>query len=140
MPRSSGILIVLWFVVITVSCVRGADKLPNQYEAGDIKVAAARGDEPVIDISIKKAAEHLDHGTIAWTQQKKCVSCHTNGTYLFIRPSLTPTLGVPLAETRNFFVDQLASELRQAARVNQQHGHNVIGVLQRVSPGDTAAH
>lgn len=108
MPRSLGILNVLSFVVITASCVRGADKLPNQYEAGDIKVAAARADEPVIDISIKKAAEHLDHGTIAWTQQKKCVSCHTNGTYLFIRPSLTPTLGAPLTETRKFFVDQLA--------------------------------
>jgi len=128
-PRLFGILIVGCIFVVTVSCVRGADDLPNQYEAGDIKVVAARADEPVIDISIEKAAKHLDHGTIAWTQQKKCVSCHTNGTYLFIRPSLTPTLGAPLAETRKFFVDQLSVLSKVGARKLRRSGTRPAQVI-----------
>lgn len=129
MPRLPGILIVGCFVVVTVSHVRGADDLPNQYEAGDIKVAAARADEPVIDFSIEKAARHLDHGAIAWSQQKKCVSCHTNGTYLFIRPALTPAIGAPLAETRKFFVDQLAVLSKVGARKLRRSGTRPAQVI-----------
>lgn len=129
MPRLSGILIVGCTIVVTVSCVSGADDLPNQYEAGEIKVVAARADEPVIEISIEKAAEHLDHGTIAWTRQRKCVSCHTNGTYLFIRPSLTPTLGAPLVETRKFFVDQLAVLSKVGARKLRRSGTRPAQVI-----------
>lgn len=81
-------------------------ELPNQYEADGIKVPAANADEPGVPLSIEKASQYLDHGAIAWSKQRNCVSCHTNGTYLFIRPSLTPTLGKPAEATRKFFVDQ----------------------------------
>jgi squalene-hopene/tetraprenyl-beta-curcumene cyclase len=128
-PRLTGILIVGCFVVATVSCVRGADDLPSQYEAGEVKVPAARTDEPVIKLSIEKASQHLDHGAVAWSKQKNCVSCHTNGTYLFIRPALTPSLGAPLAETRGFFVDQLATLSKLGARKLRRSGTQPAQVI-----------
>ncbi|MFT5328747.1 MAG: hypothetical protein ACI8P0_006662, partial [Planctomycetaceae bacterium] len=38
MSRHSVLLIVGFVAVLAVASVRGADELPNQYEAGDIKV------------------------------------------------------------------------------------------------------
>ncbi len=109
-------------ISLTIYSIHAAEPLPNQYEAGDVKVAAARANEPVIDLSIKKAVEHLDHGAVAWSKQKNCVSCHTNGTYLFVRPALTPTLGAPLAEIRKFFIDQLATLSKLGARRMRRSG------------------
>lgn len=129
MSNNFVLLTVGFVAALTVVPVRGADELPNQYEAGDIEVAAARADEPVIDLSVEKAARHLDHGAIAWSQQKKCVSCHTNGTYLFIRPALTPTLGTPLKETREFFVDQLESLSKIGARKMRRSGTRPAQVI-----------
>ena len=80
---------------------------PFQYEAGDIKIPGAYADEPVIKLSTQKAAEYLEKGSLAWTNARKCVACHTNGTYLFIRPALSKTLGKPKQETRDSFVSQL---------------------------------
>jgi len=108
---------------------RGEDELPNQYEAGEIKVPAARADEPVIDLSIKKASKHLDEGAIAWGQQKKCVSCHTNGTYLFIRPALTPTLGAPAEGSREFFVSQLEVLSKVGGRKMRRSGTRPAQVI-----------
>jgi squalene-hopene/tetraprenyl-beta-curcumene cyclase len=127
--RHSVLLIAGFVVVLIAASVRGADELPNQYEAGDIKVAAARADEPVIDLSVEKASQHLDHGAIAWSKQKNCVSCHTNGTYLFIRPALTPTLGAPLEETRTFFVDQLETLSKLGARKMRRSGTRPAQVI-----------
>ncbi|MCP4783433.1 MAG: hypothetical protein GY903_16755 [Fuerstiella sp.] len=81
---------------------------PNQYETDDITVPAAFADEPVRDLSVARAAGHLQDGATAWSQQKKCISCHTNGTYLFIRPRLTNSLGLPSEGVRQFFLDELA--------------------------------
>ncbi|MFT5094052.1 MAG: squalene-hopene/tetraprenyl-beta-curcumene cyclase, partial [Porticoccaceae bacterium] len=127
--RHSVLLIVGFVAVLAVASVRGADELPNQYEAGDIKVVAARADEPVINLSVEKASQHLDHGAVAWSKQKKCVSCHTNGTYLFIRPALTATLGAPLEETRTFFVDQLEALSKLGARKMRRSGTRPAQVI-----------
>jgi len=127
--HNSVLLIAGFVAVLTGASACGADELPNQYEAGEIKVAAARADELVIDLSVDKASQHLDHGAIAWSQQKNCVSCHTNGTYLFIRPALTPTLGAPLKETRQFFVDQLEILSKLGARKMRRSGTRPAQVI-----------
>jgi squalene-hopene/tetraprenyl-beta-curcumene cyclase len=102
---------------------------PNQYEADGVTVPAARAEEPVAEFSIKKAALHLDHGAIAWSKQKKCVSCHTNGTYLFIRPALSNTLGKPSEDMRSFFVEQLASLEKVGARKMKRSGTRSAQVI-----------
>lgn len=81
---------------------------PNQYEHGDIVISPATADEPgAATLSPTKADEHLQQAAAAWTGSRKCVSCHTNGTYLFIRPELSQTLGKPVTDIRQFFVQQL---------------------------------
>lgn len=81
-----------------------------QYEFESIKVPPASADEPKRDsVSVKAAVEYLDHGAKAWSGARKCISCHTNGTYLSVRPALTPQLGPPSAEIREFFVTTLKS-------------------------------
>ena len=102
-----AVLFAMNFAAFGLLSVSAADEPVPQYDAGEIKVPPANADEPVIEFSLEKASQHLDHGSVAWGQQRNCVSCHTNGTYLFIRPALTPTLGTPGTATREFFVSQL---------------------------------
>ncbi len=93
-------------VIVLASQLQAADK--PQYEFEAVKVPAARADEPVREtFSLKLAAEHLEQGNLAWSNSRKCVSCHTNGTYMSIRPALTPVLGPPPAAAREFFVSTL---------------------------------
>lgn len=81
---------------------------PNQYEHGDIVISPATADEPgAATLSLVKADEHLQQAAAAWTGSRKCVSCHTNGTYLYIRPELSQTFGKPDSDIRQFFVQQL---------------------------------
>ena len=129
MPRRSAPLLSFVLTVVATSLAHAEDELPNQYEAGEIKVPAARADEPVIDLSIEKASTHLDQGSTAWGEQKKCVSCHTNGTYLFIRPALTPTLGAPAASSREFFVSQLEVLSKVGARKMRRSGTRPAQVI-----------
>jgi len=110
-----GIVAVLALSYSTFASAGDAEAKPAkpfQYEAGDIKVPGAYADEPIIKLSIKKAVEHLEQGATAWSQARKCVACHTNGTYLFIRPALSKSLGKPNKEMRDFFVAQL-NKLKQ---------------------------
>jgi squalene-hopene/tetraprenyl-beta-curcumene cyclase len=110
--------IILAFLFLTVVSVCRADEdaqpappkveLQNQYEIDEITVPAAFADEPVSELSIERAAEHLDDGAVGWSRQRKCITCHTNGTYLFIRPRLSSSLGLPSAGVRQFFLDELA--------------------------------
>lgn len=84
-----------------------ADNKP-QYEMGEFQIPPASADEPLrSEVSVSKARVYLEQGAIAWTTQKKCISCHTNGTYMAVRPALIPTLG-PVNETqRAFYLDTL---------------------------------
>ena len=90
---------------------------PNpQYRSGEIVVSAATADDPVLsDFSLQRADEYLEQGALAWTRGRKCVTCHTNGSYMFIRPALTAQLGKPNNEIRQFFVDELG-KLKSADR------------------------
>ena len=78
-----------------------------QYKASDIEISAASADEPNVEIfsqqSIQAAAKYLDDGAVAWTRSRKCVTCHTNGTYMAERPSLTTWFGNPSEEILKTF-------------------------------------
>lgn len=83
-----------------------------QYQSESIRVEAARADEPLAQsLSAQKAAEYLDQGAWAWSASKKCVSCHTNGVYLTVRPALANRLGEPEPKFREFFVEILKQKL-----------------------------
>lgn len=98
-----------------------------QYEFQDIRIPKASAGEPLrAEVSTQAAVTYLEHGATAWSGSRNCVSCHTNGTYMTIRPALTPTLGKPDAAHRDFFISQLRSlqeqpesRLKQATRPAQ---------------------
>src|SRR5262245_54299104 len=95
-PRWSFANLLLASVVAAASfCARSlpAEDKP-QYEFEGISVPSASADEPRRDkVSTKLAVEHLENAARAWNGSRKCVTCHTNGTYMTIRPALTPALG-----------------------------------------------
>lgn len=80
-----------------------------QYELGDVKVVAATAEEAKRDtVSLPLALDYLEKGNHVWSGQRKCVSCHTNGTYMTVRPALTAQLGKPTEDAHKFFVSSLA--------------------------------
>lgn len=104
-----------------------ADDPKPQYEADGITIPAASAEEPTrSEVSVEAAANYLDQGAKAWSESRNCISCHTNGSYLQIRPSLTPLLGKPDDESREFFIEQLEifekmpDEKRQASTTPAQ--------------------
>ena len=81
-----------------------------QYEHGAIRVPAANANEAKREsVSVALAEQYLEQGSAAWNGKHKCISCHTNGTYMTIRPALTKTLGMPNELQRKFFLDQLTA-------------------------------
>ncbi|MBL9214604.1 MAG: hypothetical protein JNG83_03915 [Opitutaceae bacterium] len=79
-----------------------------QYRHGDILVSAPTAAEPLRrEVSAAAADDYLRKGALAWARERNCVSCHTTGTYLVTRPSLTAALGRPLDEIRDLYVAQL---------------------------------
>lgn len=79
-----------------------------QYEIGAVKIPPAKADEPKLEqLSVPLALDYLEHGAQAWNTKRKCVTCHTNGIYMTIRPALSDKLGKPTESNRQFFVDVL---------------------------------
>ena len=79
-----------------------------QYEFGDIQVARAWASEPKREeFSLLHALRYIEQGARAWTGSRKCVTCHTNGTYMALRPSLSHRLGEPSQEVRELFLSLL---------------------------------
>jgi squalene-hopene/tetraprenyl-beta-curcumene cyclase len=79
-----------------------------QYSFENIRVPKAYADEPKRDqFSLTEAAHYLDQGAKAWSGARKCVSCHTTGTYMLIRPVLSNKLGPPEPRMRETFVAAL---------------------------------
>ena len=106
---------VLCCLVVGVGCftglLRADDKPKPQYQHGDILLPAASADERKSDqISVQRASDYLDQGALAWNRGRNCVTCHTNGTYMMIRPALTARLGKPAEQMRRFFVNQLQTK------------------------------
>ena len=76
-----------------------------QYESGDIKIVAARADEPMLEsFSLTAAKEYLAQSSQAWTEKRNCVSCHTNGTFMQLAPTLGPMFKEQVEQHRKFFV------------------------------------
>ena len=80
-----------------------------QYKSPDITIPAASAEEAVLKkFSLAKANDYLEKGAVAWARKRGCVTCHTTGTYMQIRPALTFVLGKPTDEIRELFTDELA--------------------------------
>jgi hypothetical protein len=80
-----------------------------QYKFEQILISRATAEEPKRDaVSVDLAKTYLEHGSLAWSGERKCVSCHTNGTYMVTRPALSASLGQPPEDTRQFFLTTLS--------------------------------
>jgi hypothetical protein len=85
---------------------------PYQYVYGSIAIPAASEREDRLEkVSVKKALDYLDQGAEAWNGLAKCVTCHTNGSYMAYRPALTEKLGKPSEKVRQFFEVTLQEQL-----------------------------
>ena len=83
----------------------GEEAFKYQYEFKAIRIPRAEAGEPKRpEVSVDRALDYLDQGATAWTRGRRCVTCHTNGTYMALRPSLSEPLGKPSQEVRDFFV------------------------------------
>ncbi len=67
--------------------------------------------EAKIPFSPRLALDYMEQGAAAWTDDWQCVACHTNGSYMVVRPLMTPQLGPPQKALREFFVSTLQGEL-----------------------------
>lgn len=105
-----AIRVICWVMVLGgagLSLQAGKAEDP-QYKFEEILIPRASAEEEVrSEFSLNAAVEYLEQGAHAWSGQKKCVSCHTNGTYMQIRPALSELLGAPAVSHREFFVRQL---------------------------------
>lgn len=104
--------------VLAVGLVRttAADDRP-QYEHGEIRIPQASADEPLREeFSLPLAVNYLEQAAEAWTGARNCVTCHTNGTYMQLRPALTDRLGPPSEKMREYFavnLERLAALARE---------------------------
>lgn len=100
------------FIVLLFGLAAHGQKSPPfereyQYHLNELAVPRAASDEPFIGkFSPRKALDYLEKGALVWVRQAGCVSCHTAGTYMLVRPQLA-RFGPPSAEVRDFFVRQL---------------------------------
>jgi squalene-hopene/tetraprenyl-beta-curcumene cyclase len=93
-----------------------------QYHFKDVTIVSASAGEPKLQhFSPKLAVDYMEQGALAWTGERQCVSCHTNGAYMVVRPLLTPQLGQPQEELREFFVSTLHRQLATDTAALQSH-------------------
>lgn len=91
---------------------------PCQYLSESILIPKAHAEEMRLEgLSVKKALAYLEQGAEAWNTTAKCVTCHTNGSYMAYRPALTSN-----TVTRNFeeFVAYLDRTGVQRGIINSQ--------------------
>jgi len=94
---------------------------PYQYKFESIFVGPATADEArLAEVSVEKAEAYLDQGARAWNGERKCVSCHTNGTYMQIRPALSAKLGPPNEAIRTHYVKSLEQFSQKNAEQQQE--------------------
>ncbi len=114
-------MFVRWMVWLAVGCglvsgdVWAQAKRPQfQYRHGQVLIPAASEQEPVREsFSLEAAVNYLQQGAKAWTGWRRCVACHTNGSYLALWPELSPSLGPADPEIHRFFVSQLVQLEKQ---------------------------
>src|SRR5271165_2998040 len=96
--------------VTAVALLLGPGSIASAQEVKqDIKLLVNSPDEPVAKtLSLARTAEFLDHQSRAWTQVRKCGTCHTNYPYLLARGQLGGDLSA-LKEVRGFFENRIAN-------------------------------
>lgn len=82
-----------------------------QYRYKNITIPRPSRDEAKIPFSPQMAVDYMEEGALAWTGERQCVACHTNGTYMVTRPLMDRQLGPPQKALHDFFVAQLDAEL-----------------------------
>lgn len=85
--------------------------LNYQYHWKDVTYARPSPDEPRIPFSPRLAMQYLERGATAWTKERGCISCHTNGTYMMVRPLMARDLGPPQQAMHDFWLSELRSAL-----------------------------
>ena len=113
----SNLALLLTTVTAALACgARSTAAADPQYSAEGITIPAATADEPIRkQFSLEAAQNYLEQGALAWKRSRNCIACHTTGTYVQLRPSLSPVLGTPPQELRDFLVEQ----------VNEAHGTSI---------------
>ncbi len=113
---------VFWLVFLLTTYLPGvsngllhAGELPPQYAFEEILIDAATAEEPFAPkYSSEAALDYLEAGARAWSQDKQCISCHTNGSYALVRPMLSANLGSSPEWLRAFLMEELeAYEAKQ---------------------------
>ena len=95
-------------VVSVVVLLRLGTTASAQEAKLEIKLLINAPDEPFAkQMSFARTAEFLDHQSRAWTEIKKCGTCHTNFPYLMARGKLGGDL-TALKEVRGFFEKRIA--------------------------------
>ena len=101
----------------------------SQYSAEGITIPAASVDEPIRkEFSLEAAQNYLEQGALAWKRSRNCIACHTTGTYVQLRPGLSPVLGAPPQELRSFLVEQ----------VNEAHSKSIEELKNGIRPTEVA--
>ncbi len=102
---------LLVFGLTTTGAVKAAEKTPAkkfQYRSKTIVIPGAHSEEPVLPtVSTSKGLAYVENAALAWAESKKCVSCHTTGSYMLARPELSKYVGRPSDELRQFFIKRL---------------------------------
>src|SRR5580765_7568879 len=94
------VLSAIFNLSLNSACAQDAKK--------DLKLLVNSPDEPMAkEMSFTKTAAFLDHQSRAWTETKKCGTCHTNFPYLMARGQLGGDL-TALMEARGFFEKRIA--------------------------------
>ena len=114
-------VLVLAFLKTTAADEKKEEN-PPQYQFEQISIPPASADEPRLEkvSSPHKALDYLDRGALAWNGSRKCVTCHTNGTYMVIRPSLTGAAGLPNEEIAPSFCHEPLINSRRKKLEEQQ--------------------
>lgn len=82
-----------------------------QYHHKNVTYLRPSATESKIPFTPKLALDYIEQGAEAWTGEWKCVACHTNGSYMVVRPLLTPQYGPPQKAMHDFFVTTLQEQL-----------------------------
>jgi squalene-hopene/tetraprenyl-beta-curcumene cyclase len=95
-----------WLLPMMAVVLTGA---PAQPPAKDAAPTPNSPREPLAaKFSLARSAEFLDAAVLAWTERRKCGSCHTSYVYLMARPALGDLKAPVLLRMRKFFEDRVA--------------------------------
>lgn len=81
-----------------------------QYHMKNVTYARPSAQEAKIPFSPRLAVDYMEQGAQAWTKDWQCVACHTNGSYMVVRPLMSEQLGPPQKAMRDYFVSALRTQ------------------------------